>query len=301
MTTNLTAQQASDVFRRPADRHIDVGNGSVAHRVVGEGPDVIFSHGWPVTSATFRGLLPHLVPHVRCHLIDLPGAGDSIFDRRITPSLTTHAEALRHVVDELDLERFGVVGHDSGGMIARLAFADDTRVHGWGLIDTEQPPKAHWRFSSFLRVRHIPRFEELLTRVANHRRLRRNTFVLGDCFHDKALLDGEFEEFNLRPLLDDPDRRWAAGEFGRNFDLDRFAEMSTCHRKMTAPVQLVWGEDDPFFPVEWTRRMMPEFAGPVALEVIPRGKLFVHEEFPEETATALLPAVSGAWQSDIAG
>ena len=60
---------------------------------------------------------------------------------------------------------------------------------------------------------------------------------------------------------------------------------------MAQPVSLVWGEDDPFFPVERTRAMLPEFAGPVTLTVIPDGKLFVHEEFPVPAAEALLPAI----------
>ena len=38
---------------------------------------MLFVHGWPVSGATFRRLLPHLTEHVTCHLLDLPGAGDS--------------------------------------------------------------------------------------------------------------------------------------------------------------------------------------------------------------------------------
>lgn len=292
--SSLTPHAASDLFRRPPDRHIDVGNGAVAYRRIGSGPDVVFSHGWPASSATFRGLLPHLVDHVTCHLIDLPGAGDSQFDRSIVPSLTTHADALRRVVDDLGVTSFGVVGHDSGGMIARFAFAGDERVHGWGLIATEQPPKPTWRFSSFLLIRHIPRFEKVLAFAANQRRLRRNKFVLGDVFADNDLLDGEFEEFVLAPLRDDPDRQWAAGEFGRNFDMGLFGELTDLHRTIDEPVQLVWGGRDAFFPVERTRAMMTEFAGPVDLEVIDDAKLFVHEEFPERTAAALRPVLRGA-------
>ncbi|MFN0091959.1 MAG: alpha/beta fold hydrolase [Acidimicrobiales bacterium] len=290
---SLTADAASDLFRKPPDRHIDVGNGAVAYRKVGAGPDVVFSHGWPVTAATFRRLLPYLTEHVSCHLIDLPGAGDSHFDRTTTISVTSHVAALRRAVDELGLTSFGVIGHDSGGMIARLAFAGDARVHGWGLIATEQPPKASWRLSSFLAIRVVPRFERLLGFIVVRRRLRRNTFILGDAFADKNLLDGEFEEFFLRPLHDDPERQWAAGEFGRNFDLGLLEELTACHRKINVPVQLVWGADDPFFPVERTRAMIAEFSGPVDLEVISNAKLFVHEEFPERTADAIRRTIRG--------
>ena len=62
-----------------------------AYRRVGVGPDVLFVHGWPVSSATFRTLLPHLVDQVTCHLVDLPGAGSSRFDA------TTHLSVEQHI------------------------------------------------------------------------------------------------------------------------------------------------------------------------------------------------------------
>ena len=71
--TALDTAAASDLFRRAPDRMIDVGAGQVAVRSVGSGPDVLFVHGWPVTGATYRTLLPYLAPHVRCHVVDLVG------------------------------------------------------------------------------------------------------------------------------------------------------------------------------------------------------------------------------------
>lgn len=284
--------EASDIFRAPPERHIDVGGGEVAYRRVGTGPDVLFSHGWPASGATFRHLLPVLAPHVTCHVIDHVGAGDSRFDRDAKISLTDHGRALGIVADELGLERFGVVGHDSGGMIARLGLAGDERVTGWGLIATEQPPKPHWRFTSFLSIRHLPRFERVIAWALNTPSVRRIKYVGGDIFGDRTLLDGEFDEFYCR-RMEDPDAQWAVAQFARNFDLGLFAALTECHRKMTAPSVLVWGGNDPFFPVERTRTMMGEFAGPVDLHVIDDGKLFVHEEFPEEAADFLLPVLRG--------
>lgn len=289
--TGLTATEAADLFRRPPERHIETGGGAVAYYRVGSGPDAVFSHGWPVSAATWRTVLPLLAPHVTCHVIDHLGAGHSRFDRSTVISLESHEQALRDVVAALGLRDFAVVGHDSGGMIARYAFAGDARVRGWGLVATEQPPKAHWRFSSFLAVRHVPRFEKLVAKLFGMPRVRRNKFLGGDLFHDRDLLGGEFDEFFLRPLREDPERRWAAGEFGRNFEMSKFAGLTELHRKIEEPVSLVWGDKDPFFPVERTRAMIPEFAGPVSLEVVSNGKLFVHEEFPEPTARALLTTI----------
>ena len=76
---DVLTRDAAELFRRPPLRYLDVGEGEVAYRRVGTGPDVLFVHGWPVSGATFRTLLPHLAPHVTCHLLDLVGAGSSRF------------------------------------------------------------------------------------------------------------------------------------------------------------------------------------------------------------------------------
>lgn len=53
------------------------------------------------------------------------------------------------------------------------------------------------------------------------------------------------------------------------------------------PVQLVWGQDDPFFPVERAREMVATFPD-ARLHVVPNAKLFCHEEKPAEVAEAML-------------
>ncbi|MEL6188043.1 MAG: alpha/beta hydrolase, partial [Myxococcota bacterium] len=62
------------------------------------------------------------------------------------------------------------------------------------------------------------------------------------------------------------------------------------HARIDVPVKLVWGEKDPFFPVEWAREMVSTFPQ-ASLQVIPDMKLFVHEERPEEVAQAILPTL----------
>lgn len=243
----LTPPDATELFRTAPERYLDVGEGQVAYRRVGTGPDVLFVHGWPVSSATYRRLLPHLAPHVTCHLIDLVGAGDSRFEPGIPLDLGTHVRDVRRIVDALELSDFSVVAHDSGGMIARHALAGDDRLRAMVLVNTEQPQGLNWRFGSFLWLGLLPGVEHLLAWAANQGWLRRNPYLLGDCFVDRSLLDGEFEELFLAPLRDDRARRWAAGELLRTFDRRFVTELGEVHRRIAAPVTLVWGKDDPFF------------------------------------------------------
>lgn len=287
----LDPAAATQLFRDPPHQLMDVGGARVAHRRVGSGPDVLFVHGWPVSGATFRRLLPHLVDDVTCHVIDLPGAGSSTVDPGATASVAGHIGAVRRVVDELGLERVAVVGHDSGGLIARHALAGDPRVRAMGLIDTEQPQGLNWRFRLFLANRHVPGFGAALGWLVGRPRLRRNGFVLGDAFVDRSLLDGEFDELFLRPLATDPERRARAIEVLRSFEVGHVRQLAALHRRIEVPVELIWGEHDRFFPLAWAEdmaRALPD----ARLTVIPGAGLFAHEERPAEVAAALRPMLA---------
>jgi pimeloyl-ACP methyl ester carboxylesterase len=288
--TTLDATAAADLFRAAPDRWLEVGAGEVAHRRVGTGPDVLFVHGWPVSGATYRRLLPHLVDHVTCHVIDLPGAGHSRFTARTPVTVDQHIASVRRVVDLLGLDDVAVVGHDSGGLIARHALAGDPRLRAMGLVDTEQPRGLSGRFRLFLAPRRLPGFQAALGWAVGRPRLRRLPLLLGDAFADRDLLDGEFDEFFLRPLHEDSERLAAAGRTLRSFDRRHVDELGEVHRRIDVPVRLVWGEHDAFFPLAWAREMVDTFPH-AELHVVEGAGLFAHEERPAEVAEALLPVL----------
>jgi pimeloyl-ACP methyl ester carboxylesterase len=290
---SISPAAAAEVFRREPDRFLDVGSGEVAYRKVGDGPDVLFVHGWPVSSATFRSLLPHLVDHVTCHLIDLPGAGSSRYAADTPLTIANHIHSVRRSLDLLGLDDVAVVGHDSGGMIARHAVAGDPRLRAMGLIDTEQSTGLSWKFKSFIAGRLVPGFGVGLGWLAGRPRLRRSRLVLGDAFVDRSLLDGEFDEFFLQPLHRSRLHRDATMSLLKSFDYQLVRDLGALHARIDVPVQLVWGELDRFFPVEWAREMVGSFPD-AQLAVIPGAGLFAHEERPAEAAAALLPVLTAS-------
>ncbi|MEM9041927.1 MAG: alpha/beta hydrolase [Actinomycetota bacterium] len=288
----LTAAAASDLFRADPDRYVEVpGIGEAAVRTVGAGPDVLFVHGWPVSGATFRLLLPHLVDHVTCHVIDMPGTGSSRFDDDAPLSIASHMESVRRAVDALGLDSYAAVGHDSGGLIARHAVVGDHRLRALGLINTE-PPEVGWRFRSFLMSSRLPGFGAGLGWLVGKPKLRRNKFVLGDAFVDRSLLDGEFDEFFLRPLATEKRRLVAGMKLIGSFEMRFIDELADIHGRIDVPVQMVWGAEDPFFPLAQAKKMVGTFPD-AQLEAIPNSGLFSHEETPQAVAEALLPALTG--------
>jgi pimeloyl-ACP methyl ester carboxylesterase len=63
-------------------------------------------------------------------------------------------------------------------------------------------------------------------------------------------------------------------------------ELADLHRRITAPVRLIWGAEDPTFPLERARAMASHFAR-ATFTSIPRAKLLVHEEHPAAVAAAI--------------
>ncbi len=292
--STLTQEAASELFRQPPDRYLAVDQAEVAHRVIGTGPDVLFVHGWPFSGASFRGLLPHLAPHVTCHVIDLPGTGSSRWTDATPLSLEHHIDSVRRVVDSLGFDEVAVVGNDAGGMIVRHALAGDTRVRAMGLINTEQPQGLGWRFKSFLAVRSLPRLESTMAWALDRRRLRNSRLLFGDAFVDRSFIDGEFEEFVIRPFLDSQRHRAASIRLLRSFDGEHVDQLAELHRRIDVPVQLVWGVEDPFFPIARAREMVSTFPN-ARLTEIEGASVFSQEERPAEVAEALLPVLTGGW------
>jgi pimeloyl-ACP methyl ester carboxylesterase len=115
--------------------------------------------------------------------------------------------------------------------------------------------------------------------------------VLGDAFHDRSLLEGEFDEFFLQPLHRSRAHRDATMALLGSFDYQHVRDLRALHARIDVPVQLVWGEHDRFFPVELAREMVADFTD-AQLSVIAGAGLFSHEERPAEVARALLPVLT---------
>ena len=74
--------------------------------------------------------------------------------------------------------------------------------------------------------------------------------------------------------------------------MELVTDLEGIHRRLDVQVELVWGAEDPFFPVDRTRQMM-ESLPDAHLTVIPGASLFSQEEAPEAVSRALLPVLTG--------
>lgn len=264
-------------FRGPPHRYLDVGHAKLAYRCFGSGPDVVFIHGWPLSSATWRDVVATMQTRFTCHLIDLPGAGQTELLGGTDFGMASHAQTVRDAVATLGLSRYALVAHDSGGGIARyVAQAEGDRVTSLVLAGTEIPKHHSTLLKLFVALRGLP--TSAWRAVMSVGFLRRSRLMLGSAFENPAHGEGEFHELMIAPLVASNDAMEGPMRFLRALDPREIDGLDRVHADISAPTLLVWGSDDKFFPPDAARKMADQFAGPTTFVEIPKGRTFVHDE-----------------------
>lgn len=261
---------------------IDVAGGKIAHRQVGTGPDLVLIHGWPLHSATWRHLVPLLAPHATLHFFDVPGAGESTWTNG-APTLRSSVPALAEALRATGLRSYVLMGHDSGGALARRLAADNPKARGLVLVDTEIPRHHSPLLLGLIAACNLPLATVLFPRALQRRAFRRSIFGFGSSFTDPRHVDGDFADLFLTPLAD-PHVAKNQMQIGQSFDLAFIDELDQIHPKIRAKTLCIWGENDPYFPVDAARAMVPSLPPGTLFETIPGARLMPHEDHPNEVA-----------------
>ncbi|WP_310467890.1 alpha/beta hydrolase [Sphingomonas sp.] len=104
-------------------------------------PPVILLHGFPESHRTWRALAPLLEDELRLIMPDQRGFGASDRPQEVEAYKTDALLAdLFALADALEVDRFGVVGHDWGGAIAwAAAIRGDPRIERLAIVNSPHP------------------------------------------------------------------------------------------------------------------------------------------------------------------
>ena len=269
-------------------RSVDTGTARVVCRRFGSGPPLLLVHGFPLSGFTWRKVLPALAERHTCWVPDLPGMGDTEWTEETDFSFPGQAQTLRRLVDRLGLERYRVIAQDTGGTFARyLALADGARLEKLVLVNTEIPHHRPPWIPLYQFLMHVPGALAGFGVLLRSRLFLRSGMGFGGCFVDLGLLDGDFHAHVVEPLLRSPRRMDGMARYLRGLMWEPVDALAEAHARITMPVQLVWGADDPTFPIATARRMVSQLPDARLLE-IPGARLLVHEEKPADVARAAL-------------
>jgi haloacetate dehalogenase len=140
-----------DGFTLEHIEHIDgEAGGTLRVRRGGEGPPVVLLHGHPRTHATWHRVATRLAPHHTVVCPDLRGYGES---SKVEPyTKRAMAQDVVGVMRALGHQRFAVVGHDRGALVAtRLGLEHETAVERLVVLQAiplvERLERADWPFA----------------------------------------------------------------------------------------------------------------------------------------------------------
>ena len=291
----MTETAAGRAFREATLEYADAGTAEIAYRRFGErgtAPPLLFIHGWPLSGFTWRHCIAPLAKRRLCIVPDSPGAGDTKWKPEHEFRFRGQAEAYARFLDALGLDRIDILAHDTGATIAReLALIVGARVRRLVMINTEIPGHRPPWIQTFQKLVHLPGATGSLRLMLRSRRFRRSGMGFGGCFVDMSKIEGEFHEGFVAPLIGSSRAMAGQVRYLRGIDWELVDGLAARHREIAARVLMLWGTEDPTFPLERGREMVPQLARCDGLHEIPHAKLLVHEERPEaivEHTTAYL-------------
>jgi pimeloyl-ACP methyl ester carboxylesterase len=118
---------------------IDVDGRPAAYTAGGDGPPVVFLHGWALSSRTYREALRRLLAlPLRVYAPTLPGFGGTAPLAVTEPTIGHYAEWVDRFCDTVGITSPAVVmGHSFGGAVAiKLAHDTPSRVRGLVLVNS---------------------------------------------------------------------------------------------------------------------------------------------------------------------
>jgi pimeloyl-ACP methyl ester carboxylesterase len=269
-------------------------NGAAFHVVeAGRGAPLLLLHGWPELWLTWEPIMQRLADRYRLIAPDLRGFGDSDKpDGAFGPD--GHAVDMLALLDALEIERAGLVGHDVGGAAMQpLARKASARVTGLFFFDFVYPGigarmgapdrlKEIW-YQSFNQMEIAPALvgasRESCGAYIGH--FLRHWAHRKDAF--EAVVPAFIDNFLKPGNLAGGFAHYHASHPGR---IAMMKGEAPTLPPITAPTCVRWPERDPLQPYAWTDRLGETFAH-LDLAPFPNVGHFPHREDPDRAASEI--------------
>lgn len=268
---------------------VSMPDACVAYRRFGQGPFLLLIHGFPEHGFTWRHVIPELSRHFTCIVPDLAGLGETRWNQETDFHFLAHAGRMKRLIDSLEITQYSVLAQDTGATIARcLADIDPMRLSRLVLIDTEMPDHRPPWIREYQVITKVPGSNWGFRRLLRSRLMRRSSMGFGGLFVNLDLIDGEFYDQFVAPLIASQERVEGAARYLWGIDWKVVDSMRHRHAEMSQPVLLVWGAEDTVFPTALARKMAEQFKNLGGFVEVAGARVLPHEEAPAEVAAAAI-------------
>ncbi len=229
---------------------IKINNRSVSYVEGGEGPPLVYVHGWPLGSHATDPMLQALAEDFHLYAPKLPGFGDSA-PLGVEHNIANYARFLEDFINTLGHEKVFLMGCSLGGAIG-LAFTLKNRERVRALVLVGAP--ASFRHLADRKIRTTCSVLSFLLE-----KFKPTEYLLNKIIHNDRLLGLVWSLITPRDpdypqLKDDPttvDLRKIPLSISKEVldDILRFDLISQCGRLKDLPVLLLAGQNDVLVPV----------------------------------------------------
>lgn len=274
-------------------RSVETPSGRINYVESGAGPVALFVHGVLLNGYLWREQLAKLGDVRRCIALDLLAHGNTEIAAGQDVSVTANAHMLAQFLDALKIERVDLVGNDSGGGIAQIfAALYPARVRTLTLTNCDAhdnwPPEA---FKPFVGMVAAGGLGGTLNAILNDKSIYRSAGALGPAYeHPEAVSDDTIETY-LRPHVRSAQRTDDLARFVTEFDCRHTLAIEDKLKLVRAPTLIVWGTDDIYFDVKWSRWLEQTIPGTRKRVELAGGRIF----FPEERAREFNAELRAHW------
>ena len=259
-------------------------SGRIGYMEQGTGPVALFVHGVLLNGHLWRHQLAALSDIRRCIAVDLLAHGETEIEPGQDLSATANAEMLKQFLDALKIDQVDLVANDSGGGISQIfAALYPERVRTLTLTDCDThdnwPPEA---FKPFLAMAATGGLRDTLEAMLVNKNVYRSPQALGPAYEHPEKLSDESIETYLRPLIRTEQRLRDLERFLAAFDNKHTVAIAGKLRALKAPTLIVWGTDDVYFDIKWSRWLAETIPGTRRRVEFEGARIFFPEERWEE-------------------
>lgn len=164
-----------------------------------------------------------------------------MWSARTRIGLAENGVTLQRAIDKMGLREYGLIAHDSGALFARVVAAQDKRVFGLVMGNTEIPGHRPWQVKPYVLGTRIPGGAVLFRLMLRSRWARRLSLILGSCFHHMDVADGESKTLFIDPLSYSDEAMAGQMLLAEHLDFTVVDQLFEMHSEIQVPVQLLWG------------------------------------------------------------
>ena len=272
---------------------VETPSGRISYTSVGSGPVALFVHGVVLNKHLWRHQLAGLSDIRRCIAVDLLAHGGTEIAPDQDVSVTANAKMLKEVLDALKIDQVDLVGNDSGGGIAQIfaaLYPERVRTITLTNCDTHDnwPPAA---FKPFVEMVARGGLRDTLSAMLCDKNVYRSPEALGLAYErPDAVTDATIDTY-LQPLVRTEQRTRDLERFVLAFDNVHTVSIEPQLRALKAPALIIWGDDDIYFDVKWSKWLEEALSGTRRRVVFEGARIF----FPEERSQRFNEELRSFW------